>query len=134
MTIFNALRKTGASLGPGDTVAIQGLGGLGHLAIQYAARLGYRVVAISRGNDKEEFARRLGAHEYVDASAGDAGEQLQRLGGARLVLATAPTADTIAPLLKGLGVLGKLVILSVPGDITVNTGVMVRFIPLPFFF
>lgn len=126
MTVLNALRKAGAGVGPGDTVAVQGMGGLGHLAIQYAAQLGYRVVAISRGSDKEAFARRLGAHEYVDASAGDVGEQLQKLGGARLILATAPSATAIAPLLKGLGVLGKLVILSVPGEVVIDTGTMVN--------
>lgn len=123
--VFNAIRKAGAGVGPGETVAVQGLGGLGHLAVQYAARLGYRVVAISRGTEKEAFARQLGAHEYVDASAGDAGEQLQRLGGARLILATAPTAGVMNPLLKGLGILGKLIILSVPGEVTIDTAVMV---------
>ena len=97
---------------PGATVGIQGIGGLGHLAIQYASKFGYRVVALSRDSKKEEFARQLGASEYVDASKGDAGEQLQKLGGASLIVATAPSADAITPLLKGLGVLGKLLILS----------------------
>ena len=97
---------------PGSTVAIQGLGGLGHLAIQYASRFGYRVVALSRDSKKEQFARQLGASEYVDASKGDTGEQLQKLGGASLIVATAPSADAMTPLLKGLGMLGKLLILS----------------------
>ena len=97
---------------PGSTVGIQGLGGLGHLAIQYANKFGYRVVAISRDSSKEKFARELGAHEYIDASKGDTGEALQKLGGASLILSTAPTADVMPPLLKGLGILGKLVILS----------------------
>lgn len=97
---------------PGATVGIQGLGGLGHLAIQYANRFGYRVVAISRDSKKEKFARDLGAHEYIDASQGDTGEQLQKLGGASLVISTAPSAEVMTPLLKGLSMLGKLLILS----------------------
>ena len=97
---------------PGATVGIQGLGGLGHLAIQYASRFGYRVVALSRDSKKEKFARQLGASDYIDASKGDTGEQLQNLGGASLIVATAPSADAITPLLKGLGILGKLLILS----------------------
>ncbi|KAG6363830.1 hypothetical protein INS49_008933 [Diaporthe citri] len=125
MTVFNSLRHT--NLAPGDTVAVQGLGGLGHLAIQYASRTGYRVVAISRGSDKEKFARQLGAHEYIDAGKEDPGQAIQRLGRASLAMATAPTADSITPLLSGLGILGKLLVLSVPGDLTVNTGVMLKY-------
>lgn len=97
---------------PGATVGIQGLGGLGHLAIQYASRFGYRVIALSRDSKKEKLARQLGADEYIDASKGDTGEQLQKLGGASLIVATAPSGDAIKPLLKGLGILGKLLILS----------------------
>jgi D-arabinose 1-dehydrogenase-like Zn-dependent alcohol dehydrogenase len=123
LTCFNSIRNM--KIGVGETVAIQGLGGLGHLAIQYAARFGYRVVAISRGGEKEEFARKLGAHEYIDSSKGDAGEALQKLGGAALIVTTSPSGDVISPLLKGLGILGKLLILSVPGDLPVNTAVMV---------
>ncbi|KAI1395597.1 putative alcohol dehydrogenase [Hypoxylon fuscum] len=123
--VFNSMRNMGVS--PGETVAVQGLGGLGHLAIQYANRFGYRVVAISRDADKKKFAQELGAHEYIDASAGDAGEQLQKLGGAKLIVATAPTADVMGPLLKGLGILGKLLIMSVPGEISINTGVMLTY-------
>ncbi|OAG01986.1 alcohol dehydrogenase 1 [Paraphaeosphaeria sporulosa] len=125
LTCFNSIRNM--NIGVGETVAVQGLGGLGHLAIQYAARFGYRVVAISRGGDKEAFARELGAHEYIDSSKGDAGEALQNLGGAKLVVTTSPSADVISPLLKGLGILGKLLILSVPGEVPVNTGVMLRY-------
>ncbi|KAI5926243.1 putative alcohol dehydrogenase [Camillea tinctor] len=124
VTVFNAIRHM--NVGPGETVAIQGLGGLGHLAVQYANRFGYRVVAISRDADKEQFARQLGAHEYIDASKEDVGERLQELGGAKLVVATAPTGDGITPLLKGLGILGKLLILSVPGEIVVDTAVMLK--------
>lgn len=97
---------------PGSTVAIQGLGGLGHLALQYANKFGYRVVALSRDGEKEKFARELGAHEYIDESKFDAGEALQKLGGADLIVSTAPSASAIPPLLKGLGTLGKLLILS----------------------
>ncbi|KAI5860474.1 putative alcohol dehydrogenase [Durotheca rogersii] len=126
MTVFNSLRHMNIPVG--ETVAVQGLGGLGHLAVQYAARMGYRVVAISRGADKEKFARELGAHAFIDASgpAADVGDALKALGGASLAIATAPTADSIAPLVKGLGVLGKLLVLSVPGDLTINTGVMLK--------
>jgi D-arabinose 1-dehydrogenase-like Zn-dependent alcohol dehydrogenase len=89
VTTYNALRNSGAVAG--DTVAVQGIGGLGHLAIQYAARMGFRTVAISRGADKEELARQLGAHEYVDTQKVTAAEGLKKLGGADLVLATAPS-------------------------------------------
>ncbi|CAP65775.1 uncharacterized protein PODANS_7_300 [Podospora anserina S mat+] len=123
MTVFNSIRHM--NVGVGETVAVQGLGGLGHLAIQYANKFGYRVVAISRGADKESFAHELGAHEYIDTSKVDAGEGLKRLGGASLVVTTSPSANTMSGLMQGLGPLGKLLILSVPGDVSVNTGVMV---------
>lgn len=97
---------------PGSTVAIQGLGGLGHLALQYANKFGFKVVALSRDSTKEKFARELGAHEYIDGSKVDPAEALQKLGGAALIVSTAPSADAITPLLKGLGVLGKLLLLS----------------------
>ncbi|KAI1393286.1 putative alcohol dehydrogenase [Hypoxylon trugodes] len=126
MTVYNSMRHMNIPVG--ETIAVQGLGGLGHLAIQYAARMGYRVIAISRGADKEKFARELGAHEYIDASKSeDVGDALKALGSASLVVTTAPTADSMTPLLKGLGVLGKLLVLSVPGDLTVNTGVMLKY-------
>jgi D-arabinose 1-dehydrogenase-like Zn-dependent alcohol dehydrogenase len=110
MTVFNALRHMDVK--PGETVAVQGLGGLGHLAVQVAQRMGYRVVAISRGADKEAFAHQLGAHEYVDASTEDPGEALRKLGGAKLIMTTAPSAGVMETLLKGLSPLGKLLILS----------------------
>lgn len=110
LTVFNALRNM--NIPPGATVGIQGLGGLGHLAIQYAHKFGYRVVALSRDSKKEKFARELGADEYIDGSKFDTGEALQKLGGASLIVATAPSADAITPLLKGLGLLGKLLVLS----------------------
>lgn len=128
VTAFNAIRNMNIPVG--ETIAIKGLGGVGHMAIQYANRLGYRVVAMSRDGSKEKLARELGAHDYVDGSKGDEAEQLQKLGGARLIIVTSPTADAAGPLLGGLGVLGKLLFLSVPGEITVNTFHMVS---TPFF-
>jgi D-arabinose 1-dehydrogenase-like Zn-dependent alcohol dehydrogenase len=118
LTVFNSIRNM--NIKAGETVAVQGLGGLGHLAIQYAKRMGYRVIAISRGTDKEKAARELGADDYIDTDKGDAGEQLAALGGAALAVSTAKTGDTITPLLKGLGILGKLLILSIPSDLTLN--------------
>ncbi|KAI0202775.1 GroES-like protein [Astrocystis sublimbata] len=125
MTVFNSIRHMNIPVG--DLVAIQGLGGLGHLAIQYAVRMGYRVAAISRGAEKEKFARQLGAHEYIDANNGDPGAALKALGMASLVVATAPTAESITPLITGLGILGKLLVLSLPGELAVNTGVMLKY-------
>ncbi|RAK73797.1 GroES-like protein [Aspergillus fijiensis CBS 313.89] len=124
VTVFNSLRHMNFT--PGEIVAVQGLGGLGHLAIQYARKMGYRVVAISRDSKKEKMVRELGAHEYIDESQVNVSEELQRLGGASLVMSTAPNAAIISPLLKGLGVLGKLLILSVPGPVPVDTSIMVN--------
>jgi alcohol dehydrogenase, propanol-preferring len=112
VTTYNALRNSGARAG--DTVAVQGIGGLGHLALQYAARMGFRVVAISRGVDKEELARQLGAHEYIDTQTTSAAEGLRKLGGADLVLATAPNSEAIASTVDGLKVRGKLLIVAAP--------------------
>lgn len=112
VTTFNALRNSGVR--PGDTVAVQGIGGLGHLAIQYASKLGFRTVALSSGGDKEQLARELGAHEYVDTGKTPAGEALQQLGGADLVLATAPHAAAIASTVDGLRKRGKLLIVAAP--------------------
>jgi D-arabinose 1-dehydrogenase-like Zn-dependent alcohol dehydrogenase len=112
VTTFNSLRNSGAR--PGDTVAVQGIGGLGHLGIQFAARMGFRTVAISRGADKEELARSLGAHAYIDTSATPAAEGLNKLGGADVVLATAPHAEAIASTVGGLKPRGKLLIVAAP--------------------
>jgi D-arabinose 1-dehydrogenase-like Zn-dependent alcohol dehydrogenase len=112
VTTYNSLRHSGARAG--DTVAVQGIGGLGHLAIQYASRMGFRTVAISRGADKATLARELGAHEYIDTGKGPAGEALKKLGGADLVLATAPNSEAIASTLDGLKVRGKLLIVAAP--------------------
>ena len=112
VTTYNALRNSGAR--PGDTVAVQGIGGLGHLGVQYAARMGFRTVAISRGADKEELARQLGAHEYIDTQKIPAAEGLKKLGGADVVLATAPNAEAIESTTDGLKPRGKLVIVAAP--------------------
>ena len=112
VTTFNSLRNSGAR--PGATVAVQGIGGLGHLAIQYAAKMGFRTIAISRGKDKEELARQLGAHEYIDTEKVAAAEGLQKLGGADLVLATAPNSEAIASTVGGLKARGTLLIVAAP--------------------
>ena len=110
ITVFNALRNSGAK--PGDMVAVQGVGGLGHLGIQYAQRMGFVTVALNRGTDKQALASKLGAHHYVDTSAGPPAEALQKLGGVRLVLATAPDAKSISALVGGLGPDGKLLVVG----------------------
>jgi D-arabinose 1-dehydrogenase-like Zn-dependent alcohol dehydrogenase len=114
VTVHNALRNSGAR--GGDLVAIHGIGGLGHLGVQYARQMGFRTVAIGRGKDKEELARKLGAHHYIDTDAGDGAAQLQKLGGARVILATAPSGKAISALVDGLGPSGKLVIPAAPPD------------------
>jgi len=123
VTVFNGMRQM--NVGPGETVAIQGLGGLGHLGVQYANKFGYRTIAISRGADKEKFARELGAHEYVDSSKGPAGAAIKALGGAALIVTTNPHAEQIPELLNGLGPRGKLLVLSLPGEIPFNFNAMV---------
>lgn len=112
VTTFNALRNSGARWG--DLVAIQGLGGLGHLGVQYARAMGFEVVAISRGTDKEEFARKLGAHHYVDSNRKDFADAMAKLGGAKVILATAPHAKSISTLVPGLGLEGCLLIVAAP--------------------
>ena len=114
ITVYNPMRNSGARAG--DLVAIQGIGGLGHLGIQCARRMGFRTVAIGRGGDKEPLARKLGAHEYVDTSAGAPAQALQKLGGARVILATAPDAKSISALIDGLAPGGKLVIVGAAPD------------------
>src|SRR5882724_7663338 len=112
ITTYNALRNAG--LRGGDLVAVQGIGGLGHLGIQFARHMGFRTVAIGRGGEKAELAKKLGAHVYVDTAVEDAAAALQRLGGARAVLATAPSGDAMGPLVSGLGARGKLIVVGVP--------------------
>ena len=113
VTTFNALRNAGRA---GDTVAIQGIGGLGHLGVQFARKMGFRTVAIGGGPDKEHLATKLGAHVYIDAKAENAAAALQKLGGADVILATAPSGAAISSLLPGLAVRGKLVVVGVSGD------------------
>lgn len=113
-TTFSALRNSKAR--PGDLVAISGIGGLGHLAVQYAHKAGYRTAAISRGHDKETLARRLGAHFYINADIEDSAQALQALGGAKVILATAPNAKVISSLIKGLGKDGELIIVAGSGE------------------
>jgi D-arabinose 1-dehydrogenase-like Zn-dependent alcohol dehydrogenase len=110
ITTFNALRKSG--LGPGDLAAVLGIGGLGHLGVQFAAKMGCRTVAIARGTDKEALARKLGAHHYVDSNTQDPASELGKLGGARVILATASNAKAMSAAIGGLGVGGKLIVVG----------------------
>ncbi|HXN55397.1 MAG TPA: alcohol dehydrogenase [Myxococcales bacterium] len=110
VTTFNSLRNSGARAG--DLVAVQGIGGLGHLGIQYARKLGFRTVALSRGADKRALALELGAHEYIDQEKGDTAAALQKLGGARVIVATAPNAQLMTKLFDGLGRNGTLLVLG----------------------
>jgi D-arabinose 1-dehydrogenase-like Zn-dependent alcohol dehydrogenase len=112
VTTFNALRNSGAR--PGDVVAVQGLGGLGHLGLQFARAMGFEVVAISRGRDKEILARELGAQHYVDVEKEDLSKRLSPLGGARVILATAPNSKAISALVGGLGNDGCLLVVAAP--------------------
>jgi len=114
VTVYNALRNSGA-LG-GEVVAVHGIGGLGHLGIQYARQMGFETVALGRGKDKEPLAKKLGAHHYIDSDAGDAVAELQKLGGAHVILATAPNAKAISALVDGLSVNGKLVVPAAPNE------------------
>jgi D-arabinose 1-dehydrogenase-like Zn-dependent alcohol dehydrogenase len=110
VTTFNSLRHSGAL--PGDLVAVQGIGGLGHLGVQFAAKSGFKTVAIARGKDKEELARKLGAAHYIDSEAGDPAAALAKLGGAKVILATATSGKAMTALIGGLAVDGKLVVLG----------------------
>jgi D-arabinose 1-dehydrogenase-like Zn-dependent alcohol dehydrogenase len=110
ITAFNALRHSQA--GPGDTVAVQGVGGVGHLAIQFASRMGFRTVAINRGRAKEELARQLGADEYVDSTEQPGGEAVRALGGASVILCTVDHADLQSELVNGLRPNGRLIVLE----------------------
>ena len=113
-TTYNALHNPG--LRGGDLVAVQGVGGLGHLGIQFARRMGFLTVAIGRGRDKQKLAKDLGAHIYIDAAVEDAAAALQRMGGARAILATATSGDAMGPLVSGLSARGKLIVAGVPQD------------------
>ncbi len=119
ITTFNALRNCGA--GPGDLVAIHGVGGLGHLGIQFAARQGFRTVAVNRGRDKEALARQLGAHDYIDSAAVDPAAALQAMGGAKAIIATVTAADAMQAISGGLGVNGTMMVIGAVGALTVNS-------------
>jgi D-arabinose 1-dehydrogenase-like Zn-dependent alcohol dehydrogenase len=120
ITTFNALRHADAP--PGAVVAIQGIGGLGHIGLQQAKQLGYRTVAIARGTDKAELATSLGADDYIDSAATDPGAALQELGGAAVIVATAASGGSMSPLLAGLAPRGKLVVVgAAPDPISVDT-------------
>ena len=114
LTTFNALRNTRARAG--EHVAVLGVGGLGHLAIQYARKMGFRTTAIARGRDKEALALQLGAHQYIDSEAGDPAQALQQLGGAAVIVATAASGQAMTALIGGLAVRGRMVVVGVPPD------------------
>ncbi len=127
VTTYNALRRTGAR--PGDTVAVLGVGGLGHLGLQFAKKMGFRVVAMNRGTDKADLATDLGAHHYVDTTATDPAEELGKLGGARVILSTITSGEAVSAALGGIGVNGELVVvgaaedpISVPASTLIGTG------------
>jgi alcohol dehydrogenase/propanol-preferring alcohol dehydrogenase len=124
ITTFNALRHSGALAG--DLVAVQGLGGLGHLGIQYANKMGFETVAIGRGADKQDFAHKLGAHHFIDTNTGEPAAALQKLGGAKAILATAPDTKSMSPLIGGLAFDGTLMVVGVgPDNIEVPPAPMV---------
>ncbi len=114
ITTYNALRHSGAM--PGDLVAVQGVGGLGHLGIQFANKFGYKVAAIGRGSENAPLARKLGAHVYIDSKATNAAEELQKLGGARVIMATAPSSKAMSELINGLGPNGTLMVVGAAPD------------------
>ncbi|MGA8870390.1 MAG: alcohol dehydrogenase [Candidatus Acidiferrales bacterium] len=114
VTTFNALRHSGAL--PSDLVAVQGIGGLGHLGIQFAQKFGYRVAAIGRGPDNGALAKKLGAHIYIDSAATNAAAELQKLGGARVILATAPSSKAMSSLIDGLGANGTMMVVGATFD------------------
>ena len=114
ITTYNALRNAG--LRGGDLVAVQGIGGLGHLGVQFARHMGFRTVAIGRGSDKEKLAKDLGAHVYIDTAVEDTAAVLQRMGGARAILATAPSGNAMGTLVSGHSARGKLIVVGVPQD------------------
>jgi alcohol dehydrogenase len=119
ITTFNALRNCGA--GAGDLVAVHGVGGLGHLGIQFAARLGFRTVAVNRGRDKEELARSLGAHDYIDSTAEDPSQALQARGGAKAIIATVTSAEAMQAIVGGLGPNGTVMVIGAVGAFPVDS-------------
>jgi D-arabinose 1-dehydrogenase-like Zn-dependent alcohol dehydrogenase len=114
VTTFNSLRHSGAL--PSDLVAVQGIGGLGHLGIQFANKFGYRVAAVGRGAGNAALAKKLGAHVYIDSSATNAAAELQKLGGARVILATAPSGKAMSSLIDGLAPNGRMMVIGATAD------------------
>lgn len=120
ITTFNALRNSGARAG--DTVAVLGIGGLGHLAVQYAVKMGYRTIAIARGKDKKDLALKLGAHGYIDSQSQNVAEELKKLGGAKVILSTVTHAQAMSESIDGLGVNGHLIVVGIaPEPIAVSS-------------
>jgi D-arabinose 1-dehydrogenase-like Zn-dependent alcohol dehydrogenase len=119
ITTFNALRNSGAR--PGDLVAVHGVGGLGHLGIQFAARQGFRTVAVNRGRDKEALVRSLGAHDYIDTNTQDPAKALLAMGGAKAILATVTNADAMQAISGGLGVNGTMMVIGAVGNLTIDS-------------
>jgi len=119
ITTFNAIRNSGAKAG--DLIAVHGIGGLGHLAVQYAARLGYRTVAIARGADKRELALQLGAHDYIDSTSTDPAAALRTMGGARAIIATVTDAAAMASTVGGLGPNGTLMVIGAAGNLDIDS-------------
>jgi D-arabinose 1-dehydrogenase-like Zn-dependent alcohol dehydrogenase len=118
ITTFNALRNSGAR--PGDLVGVLGIGGLGHLGTQFAAKMGFNTVAIARGKDKEAFAKQLGAHHYIDSQSSDPAAELNKLGGAKVVIATVTNSDAMAAVLGGVGPNGTLIVIGAAGPLSVD--------------
>jgi alcohol dehydrogenase len=118
ITTFNCLRNSGAR--PGDLVAVLGLGGLGHLGVQYASKMGFKTVAIARGQDKESLAKSLGAWRYIDNQAQDPSAELRKLGGAQVILATVTAGDAMAAVLGGLSANGTLMVIGAVGSMEVS--------------
>jgi D-arabinose 1-dehydrogenase-like Zn-dependent alcohol dehydrogenase len=118
LTTFNALRNSGAR--PGDVVAVLGLGGLGHLGVQYAAKMGFHTVGIARGKDKESLARQLGVSVYIDSQAQDASAELLKMGGAKVILATATSGDAMSAVTGGLAVNGTLLVVGAADSMQVS--------------
>ena len=114
ITTYNSLRHSGAM--PGDLVAVQGIGGLGHLGVQWANKFGYKVAAVGRGSENAALAKKLGAHVYIDSAATDAAKELQKLGGAQVILATAPSSKAMSALIDGLGPNGKLMVIGATSE------------------
>lgn len=124
VTVFNGIRKLHVE--QGALVAVQGLGGLGHLAVQYAAKMGYEVAVLSSGDEKAAFAKQLGAHHYINTKTQDGAQELTKLGGASIIVQTAPNPKVIGPLVAGLAVQGRLLSLAPVGPVEVNTATLVQ--------